>query len=306
MRRPPTHPGLMLLEEFLNEYGMTQVELSQAIYVPIQRVNEIINQKRGVTPETALKLGKYFGVSASFWLGLQKDYDLWNAYQKEKTDLDSIIPRNAIQTGLNRLLDWLDGLADSVWQPLGTFSEEALVPVRSLREGSLREKTIVEEVAQLYARDNRNEGSESPLLPSEDVSDALAYLIRSTNDESVRKDAVDLLQAIDPNHSLFSAVREKDLSLSMKGEMIILRIMVIPRVDDRYSVLVQIYSLDKNKSLPEGLKFSILDESGDEKFIYPVRPQDTLINRPLILDKGDRFSIRVTLGESTVTEAFLI
>ena len=296
----------MLLEEFLNEYGMTQVELSQAIHVPIQRVNEIINQKRGVTPETALKLGRYFGVSASFWLGLQKDYDLWNAYQKEKTDFDIFMPRNEIYTGLNRLLDWLDGLADSIWQPLGTFSEEALVPVRSLHKRSLREKTIVEEVAQLYARDNRNEGADSPFLPSEDVGAALVYLIRSTNDESIRKDANDLLQAIDPNHSLFSAVREKDLSLSMKGEMIILRVMVIPRVDDRYSVLVQIHSLDKNKHLPEGLKFSILDERGDEKFVYPVRPQDALINRPLILDKGDRFSIKVTLGNSNVTESFLI
>ncbi|NEP12648.1 MAG: HigA family addiction module antidote protein [Symploca sp. SIO2C1] len=70
MHLPPTHPGSMLLEEFLKPLEMTQVELAEAIGVPLQRVNEIVNQKRGVSPETALRLGKYFGISADFWLGL--------------------------------------------------------------------------------------------------------------------------------------------------------------------------------------------------------------------------------------------
>lgn len=82
MRRPPTHPGFVLKEEFLKPLQMTELELAKAIRVPVQLVNEVVYQKRDISPETALRLGKYFGVSASFWLGLQKQLDLWNAYQK--------------------------------------------------------------------------------------------------------------------------------------------------------------------------------------------------------------------------------
>lgn len=88
--RAPTHPGEMLVEEFLNPMQITQRELADAIHVPYQRVNELVNQKRGVTPSTALRLGKFFGMSADFWLNLQIRWDLYRAQQSEKSDLDSI------------------------------------------------------------------------------------------------------------------------------------------------------------------------------------------------------------------------
>ena len=69
--REPTHPGEILVEEFLNPMKITQRELADAIHVPYQRVNELVNQKHDVTPSTALRLGKFFGVSANFWLNLQ-------------------------------------------------------------------------------------------------------------------------------------------------------------------------------------------------------------------------------------------
>ncbi len=62
--RTPTHPGEMLLEEFLKPMGFTQRELANAIHVPYQRINEIVNGRRGVTPSTALRLSKFFGTSA--------------------------------------------------------------------------------------------------------------------------------------------------------------------------------------------------------------------------------------------------
>ena len=64
--RAPTHPGEMLLMEFLKPMGLTQRELAAAIHVPYQRVNEIVNGRRGVTPATALRLAKFFGMSADF------------------------------------------------------------------------------------------------------------------------------------------------------------------------------------------------------------------------------------------------
>ena len=69
--RAPTHPGEMLLEEFLKPMGLTQRQLAQAIHVPYQRINEIINGRRGMTPSTALRLEKFLGMSSSFWMDLQ-------------------------------------------------------------------------------------------------------------------------------------------------------------------------------------------------------------------------------------------
>ncbi len=88
--RAPTHPGEMLLEEYLKPMGLTQRDLAEAIHVPYQRINEIINGRRGVTPSTALRLAKFFGVSADFWLNLQLRWDLYFTQQAEADSLKTI------------------------------------------------------------------------------------------------------------------------------------------------------------------------------------------------------------------------
>nr|WP_238568957.1 HigA family addiction module antitoxin [Xenococcus sp. PCC 7305] len=88
----PTHPGEMLLEEFLKPMGLTQRDLADAIHVPYQRINEIVNGKRGMTPSTALRLEKFLGMSASFWLNLQLRWDLYFAQQVEEGELAIIKP----------------------------------------------------------------------------------------------------------------------------------------------------------------------------------------------------------------------
>src|SRR5256712_4415244 len=93
--RPPTHPGEMLLEEFVTPMGMTQRELADSIHVPYQRINELTNGRRGLTPSTALRLAKYFGTSADFWMNLQLRWDLYRAQQSEANELKSIQPHPA-------------------------------------------------------------------------------------------------------------------------------------------------------------------------------------------------------------------
>lgn len=73
---PPIHPGEILMEEFLKPMGMSQNKIAMDIRVPPRRINEIILGKRRITPDTALRLAKYFHMSPQFWLGLQMDYDL--------------------------------------------------------------------------------------------------------------------------------------------------------------------------------------------------------------------------------------
>ena len=90
--RAPTHPGEMLLEEFLIPMELTQRNLAKAIHVPYQRINEIINKRRGITPSTALRLSRFFGVSADFWMNLQLRWDLYFARDKEASELKTIIP----------------------------------------------------------------------------------------------------------------------------------------------------------------------------------------------------------------------
>jgi addiction module HigA family antidote len=91
--RPPTHPGEMLLEEFLKPLDITQTDLAERIHVSYPRVNEIINGRRGVTPDTALRLSRLFGTSAEFWLNGQRNWDLWHAlHAVEAHELESIEP----------------------------------------------------------------------------------------------------------------------------------------------------------------------------------------------------------------------
>lgn len=84
----PVHPGEVLLEEFLKPMGLSQNRLALGIGVHARRINEIVLGKRAITADTALRLGKFFGMSAKFWLGLQADYDLDVAQDALGTRLD--------------------------------------------------------------------------------------------------------------------------------------------------------------------------------------------------------------------------
>ncbi len=88
--REPTHPGEMLLEEFLKPMELSQRDLADGIRVPYQRINELINRRRGITPATALRLAKYFGNTPGFWMNLQLRWDLYHAQKDEAEALRTI------------------------------------------------------------------------------------------------------------------------------------------------------------------------------------------------------------------------
>lgn len=87
---PPIHPGEILDEEFLRPMGVSQSKLARDIDVPHRRINEITRGKRGITPDTALRLAHYFGTSADFWMNLQTTYDLRVLHQTKKTTYDRL------------------------------------------------------------------------------------------------------------------------------------------------------------------------------------------------------------------------
>jgi addiction module HigA family antidote len=90
MKRRPTHPGEMLREDFLPDYGLTVSGLANAIGVSRQSVNELLRGRRAVSPEMALRLGKLFGNSPEFWLNAQRSVDLWDAVQAIKDTVAGI------------------------------------------------------------------------------------------------------------------------------------------------------------------------------------------------------------------------
>jgi len=91
-KRPPTHPGEMLLLEFLEPLGLTQVELAQRIGVPFQRINQIVKHKRAVTPDTALRFAQLLGTTPEFWLNLQQNWDLYEAMTSASREISRIKP----------------------------------------------------------------------------------------------------------------------------------------------------------------------------------------------------------------------
>lgn len=88
--REPVHPGQILQEDFLKAHGLTQRNLANGIRVPYQRINELVNGRRGITPSTALRLARFFGTSAGFWMNLQLRWDLYRVASSESEELAKI------------------------------------------------------------------------------------------------------------------------------------------------------------------------------------------------------------------------
>lgn len=91
--RAPSHPGEILRHEFLEPLGLSQTELAERIHVPFQRVNELVNGKRGVTPGTAIRLARFFGTTPDLWMNLQAKHDLWETQEGRRwEEIESIEP----------------------------------------------------------------------------------------------------------------------------------------------------------------------------------------------------------------------
>ncbi|MDZ7683851.1 MAG: HigA family addiction module antitoxin [Gammaproteobacteria bacterium] len=95
MKRRPTHPGEMLREDFLPDFDLSATGLAAAIGVSRQSVNELLRERRSVSPEMAIRLGRLFGNSPEFWMNAQRAVDLWDAAKALKKDVARIKPLNA-------------------------------------------------------------------------------------------------------------------------------------------------------------------------------------------------------------------
>jgi len=92
LKRAPSHPGQILKEEFLDELEITQTDLANALGTTYRTINEIINERRSVSTEMAIKFSKFFGTSVELWLNLQNQYDVYKIYNKRKEHIERVRP----------------------------------------------------------------------------------------------------------------------------------------------------------------------------------------------------------------------
>lgn len=97
--RRPTHPGAMLREEFLPDFGLSVAQLAQRLHVSRQTVNELVRERRAVSPEMALRLGRLFGTTPQYWLNLQHGVDLWDSLDLHAGDVAAIEPLPLVAAG---------------------------------------------------------------------------------------------------------------------------------------------------------------------------------------------------------------
>ena len=91
----PTHPGEMLREDFLPDYGLTTAGLAESLGVSRQTINEVLREKRAISPVMALRLAQLFGNTPEFWLNAQRAYDLWQAKRDNQAEIGKIKPLRA-------------------------------------------------------------------------------------------------------------------------------------------------------------------------------------------------------------------
>ena len=92
IKRKPTHPGEIVKEDFMKPFGLTQTQLAEELNTTFRTINEIINEKRNISPEMAIKLARYFGTTEELWMNLQNQYDLYQVKSKKRDILKKIKP----------------------------------------------------------------------------------------------------------------------------------------------------------------------------------------------------------------------
>jgi antitoxin HigA-1 len=95
--RKPTHPGEILREEFMQDYNLSVAELANNLCVTRQSINALVHERRSVSPSMALRLGKFFGTTARYWLTLQMNYDIWSTLQSDEETYNSITTVGEVQ-----------------------------------------------------------------------------------------------------------------------------------------------------------------------------------------------------------------
>lgn len=210
------------------------------------------------------------------------------------------------ETKLVRLSQWFDNIFEAGWQ---TFAElldnKNTNPALAFRTLSVRgvdldnSKTLRQMVEQLYVSLNSTP-------ENEDSTIALIHLLHTTQDQEVRWTAAELLWTIAPHHPAAGMRRVMDLGMQFAGHTVALMVAILPNKEQRVAVLLRLYSMGNERYLPAGLQLTGLDKSGNVFLYTQARKRDDYIQIKFSAEFGERFSIKISLNNASLTENFII
>ncbi|NJO40532.1 MAG: DUF1822 family protein [Cyanobacteria bacterium CRU_2_1] len=213
----------------------------------------------------------------------------------------------ALSTPIATLSHWLNRIFEIDWQPHQALLNPMKLPMVTFCN-SQKECTeeLVEQVAQLYRKQENQPGALTVHETVADPKQAIVYLIQMTQDDEIRWQAAELLWEIDPNHSAGAVRSAKDLGLYLAGHQVALMVGILSKPDGRMLILTRVYPIEQEPHLPPGLQLVGFDEEGNSFFNIKARHQDDYIQFKFTADLGDRFTLQVSFNDASVTESFIV
>lgn len=208
-----------------------------------------------------------------------------------------------------QLRQWLEGIYTSQWQGIEELAlqKSPQLAFRSLKVRGFEidtPKKVWQVIEQLYPQ-----RSWEKILPNSDVevTDILVHLLQTTNDEEIRWTLAEILWTIAPNHPVITARRIMDLGMQLAGNPVALMVAILPKLDKSFAVFLRVYPMGNQSYLPADLVLAGLYENGQPFLKVQARQQkDNYIQLKFCAELGEKFQIRVTLNNATITEKFVI
>ena len=237
---------------------------------------------------------------------------LWG--QREATM--AINTPTTVARNLTNLSNWFDNFFETGWQTIAEFVGQSdsnlTLAFRSIEMVVNREETIENLIALIYNSVDEGQLKVAAQRLGEisnnnaEAIAALIHLIRTTEDEETRWAAAESLWTIDPNNPASGVRRIADLGMQIGDRAIALMVAILPKAEGKVAILLRVYPMGSQTYLPSGLQLAVLDEDGDTFLETEARDVDNYIQLKFGGDRGERFSVRVALGDNRITEGFAI
>ena len=237
---------------------------------------------------------------------------LWG--QREATM--AINTPTTVARNLTNLSNWFDNFFETGWHTIAEFVGQSdsnlTLAFRSIEMVVNREETIENLIALIYNSVDEGQLKVAAQRLGEisnnnaEAIAALIHLIRTTEDEETRWAAAESLWTIDPNNPASGVRRIADLGMQIGDRAIALMVAILPKAEGKVAILLRVYPMGSQTYLPSGLQLAVLDEDGDTFLETEARDVDNYIQLKFGGDRGERFSVRVALGDNRITEGFAI
>lgn len=211
------------------------------------------------------------------------------------------------------LEDWLNNIFENTWQTVEEFFSTQTYSMAFRNRSIISEQinpndttSLKQFISTLYANQRYANSTQITYPTHLEPLPALTQLIELTQDDETRWKAIELLWRINPDHPFTKSRRVTDLGMRLGGYSVALMVAILPKLNGKRGILLRVYPMDNQTYLPQNLKLIGFDENGKTLMEVSARGQDNYIQFRFNADKGDKFSVQVSLGEASITEYFSV